>query len=118
MSAIRELVFDDRRLELDELVEILDADFIDAEPLRQRCLHRTHKYGNDDDYADDLMRRVFQTSLDAIDGRPTAKGGTYRLEMLPTTCHVYFGSVLGATFDVEDCHGLVAVGRNLTGAGR
>ena len=45
------------------------------------------------------MKRVFQVALEAIDGRPTAKGGTYRLEMLPTTCHVYFGSVLGATPD-------------------
>ncbi|MGB5659664.1 MAG: glycine radical domain-containing protein, partial [Thermoanaerobaculia bacterium] len=84
---------------LDELVAILDRDFSEDEPLRQRLLHRTHKYGNDDDYADDLMRRVFQSAFEAIDGRPTAKGGTYRLEMLPTTCHVYFGSVTGATAD-------------------
>ena len=65
--------------------------------LRQRLLHSTHKYGNDDDYADEIMRRVFQSAFEAIDGRPTAKGGTYRLEMLPTTCHVYFGSITGAT---------------------
>jgi formate C-acetyltransferase len=34
-----------------------------------------------------------------LDGRPDHKGGRYRIEMLPTTCHVYFGSVTGATPD-------------------
>ena len=99
LSAIREAVFDSGKLELAELVEILDGDFSEQEPIRQRLLNRTHKFGNDDDYADDLMKRVFMAAFEAIDGRPTAKGGTYRLEMLPTTCHVYFGQVLGATAD-------------------
>jgi formate C-acetyltransferase len=37
--------------------------------------------------------------FDAIDGRPNTKGGAYRLEMLPTTCHVYFGEVCLASAD-------------------
>ena len=99
LAALKELVFEKRSLGLDEMVAILDRDFEGDEPLRQRLLHRTHKYGNDDDYADELMRRVFQSAFAAIDGRPTVRGGAYRLEMLPTTCHVYFGSVTGATAD-------------------
>ena len=67
--------------------------------LRQRLLHKTRKYGNDDDDADDIMTRIFDTCFDALDGRPDHKGGRYRIEMLPTTCHVYFGSVIGATPD-------------------
>jgi formate C-acetyltransferase len=86
-------------LPLGELVSILDADFKDAEPLRQRLLHKTHKYGNDDDYADAITTRIFDTCVEELDGRPDTKGGTYRVEMLPTTCHVYFGSVTGATPD-------------------
>ncbi|HOD34205.1 MAG TPA: glycine radical domain-containing protein, partial [Holophaga sp.] len=65
----------------------------------QRLLNKLPKYGNDDDRADDLMVRAFRFLFEAIDGRPSAKGGTYRLEMLPTTCHVYFGQVCGATPD-------------------
>jgi formate C-acetyltransferase len=99
LAALKELVFDSESLSLEELVASLDRDFEGQEALRQRLLNRAHKYGNDDDYADDLMRRVFATALEAIDGRPTVRGGTYRLEMLPTTCHVYFGSVTGATPD-------------------
>jgi formate C-acetyltransferase len=93
------VVFDQEEVSLEELVGMLDADYADHEPTRQRLLHRTPKYGNDDDCADGLMVRVFDTLIDAIDGRPTAKGGRYRVQMLPTTCHVYFGAVTGATPD-------------------
>ena len=55
------------------------------------------KYGNDDDYADDLMQDVFYLYHDLITGRPTMRGGKYGVDMLPTTCHVYFGEVIGAT---------------------
>ena len=45
------------------------------------------------------MVRVFNAFFDLIDGRKNTRGGTYHLNMLPTTCHVYFGSVIGATPD-------------------
>jgi pyruvate formate-lyase/glycerol dehydratase family glycyl radical enzyme len=99
LAAVNEMVYDDRTLGLSDLVEALDADFRDRDVLRQRLVNRTHKYGNDDDYADRLMVRVFGMLFDLLDGRPNSKGGRYRVEMLPTTCHVYFGSVTGATPD-------------------
>ena len=99
LSALKELVYDRGDVALPRFVEALDADFAGHEPLRQRLLHRTHKYGNDDDYADALMTRAFRMLFDAIDGRPNTKGGAYRLEMLPTTCHVYFGEVCLASPD-------------------
>ena len=82
-----------------ELVRALDADFEGQEILRQRLLNRTHKYGNDDDYADQIMVRAFQMIFEELDGRPNSKGGRYRVEMLPTTSHIYFGSVTGAMPD-------------------
>ncbi len=99
LSAIKELVFDSGTLPLARFVEILDADFTGQEALRQRVLHKTRKYGNDDEYADALMTRTFRMLFEAIDGRPNTKGGAYRLEMLPTTCHVYFGEVCLASAD-------------------
>ncbi|GFE61666.1 trans-4-hydroxy-L-proline dehydratase [Geobacter sp. AOG2] len=99
LAALKEQVFDSGRLPLAVLQDSLNSDFEGQELLRQRLLSRTHKYGNDDDYADDLMRRVFESFFTAVDGRPNSKGGHYRVEMLPTTCHVYFGSVVGATPD-------------------
>jgi len=99
LAAIRRLVYEEKTHSPVELVEALDADFAGREPLRARLVNKMPKYGNDDDAADELMVRVFEEVFRHIDGRPTATGGTYRLEMLPTTCHVYFGSVCGATPD-------------------
>ena len=99
LSALKELVFDKGELSLPGSSRSLDADFAGQEPLRQRLLNKTHKYGNDDDYADELMTRTFRMLFEAIDGRPNTKGGAYRLEMLPTTCHVYFGEVCLASAD-------------------
>ena len=84
---------------LSQLVSILDADFAGHEPFRQRLINRMHKYGNDDDCADEIMIRIFNTCLQELDGRPDSRGGHHRVEMLPTTCHVYFGSVTGALPD-------------------
>lgn len=98
LSALKEFGFEFPGA-LEKLVATLDRDFDGEEVLRQRLLHRTHKYGNDDDYADDLMLRVFNACFEEVDGRPDARGGHYRVEMLPTTCHVYFGSVTGAMPD-------------------
>lgn len=103
LSALKLICFDHSELHgalpLPTLVAALDRDFSDDEPLRQRLLHKTHKYGNDNDFADELMTRIFDTCFEELDGRPDARGGHYRIEMLPTTCHVYFGSVTGATPD-------------------
>ena len=99
LSAIKYHIFDKKTLGMDELLTMLEADFNDHERTRQLLLNRTPKYGNDDDYADDLMVRVFEAYFNAVDGRRSTKGGVYHIDMLPTTCHIYFGSVTGALPD-------------------
>ncbi len=99
LSAIKVHVFDEDTLSMEELLNALRDDFEGEERLRHLLLNRTPRYGNDDDYADAVMVDVFNAYVEAVDGRPTPRGGTYRVNMLPTTCHVYFGSVIGATPD-------------------
>lgn len=110
LSAIRQFVFEDKKLALRDIVAAIDADFSGHESLRAQLLNKTHKYGNDDDAADDLMIRIFNTCVEELDGRPDTKGGRYRVEMLPTTCHVYFGSVTGALPDGRLAHKPVSEG--------
>ncbi|MBD3220618.1 formate C-acetyltransferase/glycerol dehydratase family glycyl radical enzyme [bacterium] len=86
-------------LALDDLLAALAADFDGHEPLRQRLLNRTPRWGNDDDRADRHMRRVFDLVVDTIEGLPNSRGGRYHVDMLPTTCHIYFGKVCGASPD-------------------
>ncbi len=99
LSALKTHVFEQQDISMDALLTALAANFAGAAALRQRLLHRTPRYGNDDDAADRLMVAVFETFFQAVDGRPTPKGGVYHIDMLPTTCHVYFGAVCGATPD-------------------
>jgi len=99
LTAIKYQVFDEQGLTMGELLAALRADFAGYERVRQILLHRTPKYGNDDDYADAVMVRVFDAYYDAVEGRPNTKGGRYHINLLPTTVHVYFGSVVGATPD-------------------
>ncbi|KXG74460.1 trans-4-hydroxy-L-proline dehydratase [Thermotalea metallivorans] len=99
LSSIRYHVFDKKNLTMEKLLKILKADFKGYEKERQLFLNKTPKYGNDDDYADEMMLQVFHAFHHAVDGKPSVTGGTYRIEMLPTTCHVYFGSVTGAMPD-------------------
>jgi formate C-acetyltransferase len=99
LSALKQLAFEEGALSPAELIAAVDTNYEGREPLRQRLVNKTHKYGNDDDFADDLMVRVFQELLRRVDGRPNGKGGHHRVEMLPTTCHVYFGAKTGATPD-------------------
>ena len=99
LTAIKYHVFDHKSVSMSQLLSALRRDFEGEESLRQTLLERTPKYGNDDDYADDVMRSVFEVYFDAVDGRPDTKGGRYHINLLPTTVHVYFGSVIGATPD-------------------
>ena len=99
LTALKYQVFEKKAISMGELLGALEDDFQGPEKLRLTLLERTPKYGNDDDYADAVMREVFEAYFDAVDGRPNTKGGTYRVNLLPTTVHVYFGSVVGATPD-------------------
>ncbi|MGD8625709.1 MAG: glycyl radical protein [Anaerolineae bacterium] len=99
LSAIKHHVYDRGTLDMTTLLDALRADFEGHERLRQLLLNRTPRYGNDDDAADKVMQAVFEAFFEAVSGRPNTKGGHYQINLLPTTCHVYFGSVCGATSD-------------------
>lgn len=99
LTSIRYHVFDNKNLALSEILEAIHCNFTDQENLRNTLLNHTPKYGNDDDYADAQATLVFNLFHAAVNGRPNTKGGQYRINMLPTTSHVYFGSVTGATAD-------------------
>ena len=104
-SVLKHHVYEGRSLATSELIEAIDSDFEDRETLRQRLLNKTPRYGNDDDRADDIMVRCFEAYYETVEGRPNLRGGEYHIDMLPTTCHVYFGAVMGAMPDGR-CAGL------------
>ena len=97
LSAVKYNVYDHKKFTMAELLDALKANFVGYESIRNLVLNKTPKYGNDDDYADELMQKVFNYYVDNVSARPNMRGGSYRVDMLPTTCHVYFGSVMIAS---------------------
>ncbi|MDO9578116.1 MAG: pyruvate formate lyase family protein [Candidatus Cloacimonadales bacterium] len=97
LTSIKYNVFDEKKVSMTKLLAALKADFVGYEDLRFDLIYNTPKYGNDDD--DENAVKVFEIFFDSIDGKKTPLGATYRINMLPTTSHVYFGSVIGTTAD-------------------
>ena len=85
LTAIKNHVFDKNTISMEGLLEALKKNFKDFEEFRRILVDETPKYGNDDDYADDVMRLVFEIYYNAVDGKPTARGGFHRVNLLPTT---------------------------------
>jgi len=104
LTSIRYNIYDKKKITWDKLTSALNADYIGYEQIQHDMIYNTPKYGNDDDYADQQAVTVFEIYYDAVNGRPTSRGGINRINMLPTTSHVYFGSVIGATPDGRKAH--------------
>ena len=97
LASIKYHVFDKKDLTISELLEVLKDNFQASEKIRLMLWNKTPKYGNDDDYADNLLKASFDAFYEEINGRKNTRGGSYRVNYLSTTCHVYFGAVTGAT---------------------
>lgn len=110
LTAIKYNVFEHKHFSMGELMTALAGDFTENQRILALVSNRTPKYGNDDDYADSIMKAVFELFRDSVTGRPNIKGGIYRIMMLPTTCHVYFGEVMGASPNGRRAHKPVSDG--------
>ncbi|MEZ3488212.1 MAG: glycyl radical protein [Lachnospiraceae bacterium] len=110
LAAIKYNVYDNQNFTMEELIEAMEHDFEGYDAIYRMVHDKTPKYGNDDDYADDIMQEVFELYRSTITGRPNMKGGKYGVDMLPTTCHVYFGDVILATANGRKAHKPVSEG--------
>lgn len=97
LSVLRTHVFENKTFTMDTILDAVARNFEGEEKLRQFILNKTPFFGNDLKEPDELAVRIYNDLVDTIDGKPNTKGETFRLNMLSTTCHVYFGKVMGAT---------------------
>lgn len=110
LAAVKYNVYDEKNFTMEELLAALDANFEGYERILNQVKNHSPKYGNDDDYADDIMKSVFGFYQKEVTGRKNMVGGTYRVNMLPTTCHVYFGDVMMASANGRLAHVPVSEG--------
>lgn len=99
LTAIKKWIFDTKEISFEQMQQSLAKNFEKYDDLRRKLVYDTPKWANNDDYADENAVRVFNSFYSAVTGRPSARGGVFRINMLPTTCHVYFGKVIGAMPD-------------------
>ncbi len=99
LAAIDWLVFDEKRVTMEELLGALETDFEGREPLRQMLLNKAPKYGNDDDRADRFARLAAEVYCRAVEKHRNSRGGWYSPGLYSVTTHVAFGLMVGATPD-------------------
>ncbi|NHJ22727.1 MAG: glycyl radical protein [Candidatus Lokiarchaeota archaeon] len=104
LTSLKYNIYDNQIYTMEQLLEALKNDFEGYEELKQKLISKTPKYGNDEDYADSITQQIFEIVYNAIDGRPNTRGGVHRINLLPTTVHIYFGKVTGATPDGRKAH--------------
>jgi formate C-acetyltransferase len=96
LTSLRINVYEEKIITLPDFMEAMERNFEGYDELLYRLLCKTPRYGNDDDRADAQLTDVFDIYCDAVTGHQSPRGAAYRINLLPTTCHVYFGSVMHA----------------------
>jgi trans-4-hydroxy-L-proline dehydratase len=99
LTALKMQVFDNQFISLPNFVKAMENNFENNDALLYQLLYKTPKYGNDDATADAQLSDVFNIYYNAVSGHKSPRGADYRINLLPTTCHVYFGSVMHASAD-------------------
>lgn len=99
LTALRKLVYQERRISMGELKSALDRNYRGTEPLRQMLLRGAPKYGNDNDEADEMAKELAAFFCEVVSGHTNIHGGRFRPSFFSYGMHVYEGSLLGATPD-------------------
>jgi formate C-acetyltransferase len=99
LTAIKKLVFEDKTITLPDLKKAIDADFEGSELIRQMLIKRAPKYGNDDDYADDIAVQSANIYCNEVNKYHNPRGGAFQPGLYPASANVPFGAVCEATPD-------------------
>lgn len=102
LSALKFHIFDRQTATMSELLDALAQNFAGQhEMLRQLMLNKTPRFGEDDDYADQIAIDIVDMAVKLIENHPPSpvRKASKRAYFLPTTVHVYFGKVTGPTPD-------------------
>ncbi len=99
LLAIRKLVFEQRKISRQRLIDALRANFEGYEPERQLLLHSAPKFGNDDPEADEMMVRVLNLFWDEIGRYRSVRGGLFTGACSLLTAGIHYGQHMGAMPD-------------------
>ena len=98
LRAIKTVVYDEKRVTLAELKQILDANWEGHEDLRRYC-KSLEFYGNGNDEADAFVGDLYRFWVDTVESIPAVLGGHFRSTAISITSHQPGGELTGATPD-------------------
>lgn len=99
LAALKALVYDEARVDRNELYAALCNDFAGQEVMRQTLLNRAPKYGNDVAWVDEIAHKWVRLFADKLKGHTNARGGIYHAGLYTVSAHVPMGQNVGATPD-------------------
>ena len=97
LSAIKRYVYEENKVSLSNLVDIMKKDFAGHEKLRLELWNRMPKFGNGDDYVDDIAREIGQFYCRELEKYSGPFGNKYRPGLFAVSINVPFGHATGAT---------------------
>ena len=92
-------MFEEKRLSLSALVEILKKDWQDAEALHQHALHLPEKYGNGNEIADTVAAELASYCASLVNNRPNGRGGVFKASAFTIDACFFAGKRTMATPD-------------------
>lgn len=99
LEAVKKLVYDEKRISRQELLDALRADFVGYDRLRAMLLNRAPKYGNDEDAVDSLGVRWAEYFKRRLGTFTNYRGGPCHTGMYTVSAHVPMGENVGASPD-------------------
>ena len=102
LSALKQFVYDEKKFTAEEFYDALSKNWEGHERLYQLVnSDKAHHYGNDDDYADEIMSYVFNTYCGILSSYPPTRGGIGKLKpgSFSVILNLMFGMGVSATPD-------------------
>ncbi len=99
LAAIKKLVYEEKKITMDELIKAIDADFVGSENIQQMLINDSPKFGNDIDYVDELAKEIFQFASDEVRKYTGVFGNKNVPATHVSTAHIVFGTFVWATPD-------------------
>jgi formate C-acetyltransferase len=109
LAAIRQLVFEEKKISMRTLQDALAANWEGYEDVRKLCL-AAPKYGNGDDRVDLIAHDLYEFWVKTANELPTAYGSTHKVTAISITSHQPGGALTSATPDGRRAHEICADG--------
>jgi pyruvate formate-lyase/glycerol dehydratase family glycyl radical enzyme len=99
LAVLKKLVFDDKRIGKKSMTDALRNNFDGDEPMRQLCINRVPKYGNDTDWVDNIGAEWVTYFAGRLKQFRNFRGGIYHMGLYTVSAHVPMGQNVGASAD-------------------